>query len=159
MTYRKPLSAVVFALLAGLAIAQVDKTEQGIPDRDLGLSKTSVFEVTSPHRVVENQSSPGEEPLLPRVNPESPPATPHGVAEWLPITLISNMCVDCHEVEVKEEGEPTPIPASHFTDLRREPGKVGDKLAGARYNCIACHVSLTESKALVENRFAAPEGS
>jgi len=158
MTYPKLLGAVIFALLAGLAIAQVETTEQGTPDRELGLSKTSVFDVSSPEPVVENQSSPGEEPLLPRVNPVAPPMVPHGVADWLPITLESNMCVDCHEVEEKEEGEPTPIPASHFTDLRRDPGRIGDELVGARYNCIACHVSLTESEALVGNRFAVPEG-
>ena len=156
MTYSKFLSAVLFALLAGLATTQAETTEPATPDRELGLSKTSVFEVASPEAVVENQSSPGEAPLLPRVNHVAPPVVPHGVADWLPITIESNMCVDCHQVEEKEEGEPTPIPASHFTDLRREPRRVGRELVGARYLCVSCHIALTNSAALVENQFEIP---
>ena len=157
MTHPKLFIAVIFALLAGLAMIQAETPESGTPDREIGLSKTSVFEVFSPDLVVGNQSSPGDRPLIPRVNPAAPPVVPHGVADWLPITLESNMCVDCHQVEGKEEGEPTPIPASHFTDLRREPGRVGEELVGARYLCISCHISLTESAVLVENQFVIPE--
>ena len=66
------------------------------------------------------------------------------------------MCVDCHEVEEKVEGEPTPIPPSHYTDLRRSPDKVGDQLVGTRYFCVACHTGLTEARPVRENTFAIP---
>jgi hypothetical protein len=46
MIHLKPITAMIFLLLAGLAQAQGESPpEQGIPDTDLGLSKTSVFEV------------------------------------------------------------------------------------------------------------------
>lgn len=150
--------AVLVVLLVAPTLTQAESTSPGTPDREIGLSKTSVFDVASPEVVIENESSPGERPLVPRVNPIAPPVVPHGVAEWLPITRADNSCVDCHHVDEKVAGEPTPIPASHFTDLRHKPGQVGDELIGARYVCTACHVSLTESKALVENRFEVPAG-
>jgi cytochrome c-type protein NapB len=158
MTYSRSLLPVICILLAGVVLAQTETSEKGTPDRELGLSKASVFDIASPEPVVDNDSAPGERPLIDRVNSVAPPTVPHGIVDFLPVTLESNMCIDCHQIEEKQAGEPTPIPSSHYTDLRREPEKVGESVVGARYNCIACHVSLTEASALVENRFAIPQG-
>jgi nitrate reductase cytochrome c-type subunit len=38
--------------------------------------------------------------------------------------------------------------------LRKSPGKVGENLVGARYNCNQCHVSQTDAPALVGNTFS-----
>jgi cytochrome c-type protein NapB len=74
----------------------------------------------------------------------------HGIAEFLPITRSSNLCLDCHGVPgPKKKGEPTPVPASHFVDFRKAPGKKGEKVAGARWICTACHVPQTDAKPLV----------
>jgi cytochrome c-type protein NapB len=159
MTYSRSLLTVICMLSAGLVLAQAETPEKGTPDRELGLTKTSVFDIASPEPVVDNDSSPGERPLIARVNSVAPPTVPHGIADFLPVTLESNLCIDCHEVEEKQAGEPTPIPSSHYTDLRREPEAVGESVVGARYNCIACHVSLSEANALVENRFTIPQGT
>jgi len=56
-------------------------------------------------------------------------------------------------VKAKKPGEPTPLPASHYTDLRNAPGKVGDTVTGARWVCTSCHVPQTDAKPLVGNRF------
>jgi len=56
-------------------------------------------------------------------------------------------------VEEKEEGEPTPVPESHFHDLRNAPDERMEVVAGARYVCTTCHVTLTRTEPLVGNGF------
>jgi cytochrome c-type protein NapB len=127
----------------------------GIPDADLGLSKVSVFAVPAPPAAKPNDTVPGELPVLPRAYALAPPRIPHGIDGFLPITPKQNSCVDCHAVKEKKAGEPTPIPASHYVDLRNAPGKAGDQVAGARWVCISCHVPRTDAQPLVESRFVA----
>ena len=50
-------------------------------------------------------------------------------------------------------GQPTPLPASHYTDLRRAPGARGKEVAGARWTCVACHAARTDAEPLVMNGF------
>ena len=124
-----------------------------IPDRDLGLSKGAVSDVVDPPAELTNLSEPGDRPTTPRDFPQQPPRAPHGVEALLPITMDENQCMDCHAVEEKVEGEPTPIPVSHYTDLRNSPDTVGKGLVGARYVCVSCHVSQAANELLVENRY------
>ena len=124
-----------------------------VPDHALGLSKTSVFDVPAPPAVKQNDSAPGEQPVVPRAYALAPPRIPHGIDAFLPITPKSNACADCHSVTEKEKGQPTPIPASHYTDLRNAAGVRGDKVVGARWVCTSCHVPLTDAKPLVGNTF------
>lgn len=156
MTYFRTSIAIIVVLLAGLGLTRAETGEEGVPDTEISLRPESVFENPTPEATVENPAEPGESALHPRPNHVAPPVVSHAISDFLPITSDSNMCVDCHEVEEKVEGEPTPIPESHFTDLRRSPDKVGDQLVGARYFCIACHVSLTTAEALRENTFEVP---
>jgi cytochrome c-type protein NapB len=139
----------------GLVIAAIvfQGCSTGTPDAEIGLSKTSVFDTPSPAAVEVNQTMPGENPVHPRANAVEPPVIPHGIGDFLPITAGDNMCVACHAIDVKEEGSPTPIPESHYVDYRNSPDQVGDELAGARYNCVACHVSLTTTTPLVPNTY------
>ena len=136
-----------------LAVAGLSIESGGIPDTKIGLSKTSVFDVADPPPVNKDISDPGEGELLLRAFQDAPPLIPHGVAEFLPITRNDNQCIDCHEVPEKEPGEPTPIPKSHFTDLRNAPAKVGEMVVGARYICVSCHLSQTSADTLVGNDF------
>ena len=97
---------------------------------------------------------PGEKAVLPRAFPDAPPMVPHGIQAFLPITRAENACLSCHgEAKVKRPGEPTPIPASHHVDYRNAPGKIGEKVSGARWVCTACHVQQTDARQLVGNRF------
>lgn len=138
-------------LLVGSLLAQIGS--KGTTDTQIGLSKSSVFDTPAPEAILWNTSEPGDLALPMRGAPEEPPVIPHGVAEFLPILFDDNQCVDCHEVDVKEPGEPTPVPQSHYEDLRRAPGEYGDTIVGARFNCVSCHVSPGDNELLVESIF------
>ena len=75
-----------------------------VSDRDFGLSKSSVFEVPSPPEVTQNRTDPGEVPPVPPPFGEAPPIIPHGISDFVPVTLGENMCLECHLVEEKVEG-------------------------------------------------------
>ena len=125
-----------------------------IPDSQLGLSKTSVFDVPDPAVYTYTTAEPGGNPREARAYYIAPPVIPHQVADFLPITIEENGCLACHELGgPAAEGEPTPLPPSHATDLRNAPDKVGDELAGARWRCVACHVPKSDAPPLVGNDF------
>jgi nitrate reductase cytochrome c-type subunit len=153
------LQSLVLALLVLAPVtylAAEEETPPSTPDTGFGLSKTSVFDVPSPDPMPADGGDPGDQPVLPRFYDGSPPVIPHGIADFLPITRQEHLCLDCHEPETeaeKVEGEPTPIPRSHLTDLRLAPETVGDRVVGARYLCIACHVPNRAVSPLVDNRF------
>jgi len=152
----RQLSLALSLLLAAGLQAQGAKpaAPKATPDRDLGLSRQSVFEVPVPPRFTEEGSAPGEKPVLKRINREFPPMIPHGTADLLPITRASNLCLECHDTgATRKAGEPTPVPASHFVDLRRAPETRGRTVAGTRYYCTACHVPQTDAKPLVGNAY------
>lgn len=148
------LAGLVSVSLLLVGMLGSEQSERGIPDSKLGLSKTSVFGVPEPEVNLRNESDPGDRSVIARSFPGQPPMIPHGNDDFLPITLGENMCLDCHAVEVKEEGEPTPIPGSHYVDLRAAPQSRQDGVVGARYNCLSCHVSPGENALLVENIFS-----
>lgn len=127
-------------------------------DADLGLSKTSVFSTPVPAAAAPAGKEPGES------RPEAPyfegipPAVPHAVEPFLPLTIGGNMCLDCHDVpemagKTVEPGEPPPIPSSHYVDLRRSPGQAGKRLVGARFVCTQCHARMTSATPLVGNTY------
>jgi len=151
------LAMITAIVLVGLpvAVARPDESppDAPVPDHELGLSRGVVGEVASPPAEMTNTSDPGDLPTTSPDFPQQPPLVAHGVEEFLPITRNDNQCVDCHEVDEKVEGEPTPIPASHYTDLRNDPDTVGRKLVGARYACVTCHVSPGGNDPLVENHY------
>jgi len=149
-SFRLLLAIPALLVALGIAVAEETKAPKAIPDGEISLYPGSVFEVPVPPPVADNATDPGEAPLPPRPR-HLPPVIPHGIADFLPLTRGSNSCIDCHAVEKKVEGEATPIPQSHYVDLRNAPGKVGPKVAGARYNCVACHVAQTQAKPLVGN--------
>ena len=130
----------------------------GIPDTQLGLSRTSVFEVPTPpaHHAVTAAAK--EAPLPVRPYAGAPPVIPHAVEEHLPITIQANACLDCHGAgpdakRPANSSEPTPIPRDHYVDLRNAPDRAGAQIAGARWVCTACHVPQTDARPLVVNGF------
>jgi cytochrome c-type protein NapB len=156
---RRLVTAAVVAVSTACASQKPAPTQASapVPDAAIGLSKTSVFDALAPPAVKENDSVPGELPVVPRPYALAPPRIPHGIDAFLPITPKSNACADCHSVTEKEKGQPTPIPASHYTDLRDAPHLRGDKVVGARWVCTSCHVPLTDAKPLVGNAFGTAE--
>ena len=146
--------AILLLSFCSASLLMADPPAKPIPDRDLGLSRTSVFEAPAPPLYQDEASNPGEKPLPKRINREAPPVIPHSVADCLPITQSSNLCMDCHAIPgPKKKGEATPIPASHYVDLRRAPEAKGKQLAGARYVCISCHVPRTDAPPIVGSNY------
>lgn len=122
------------------------KAGKPVPDSELGLARGPVLATSAPDPVRPDTADPGSKPLLPRWNAVAPPMIPHGISDFLPIERSANACVDCHLIEEKGEGDPTPLPASHLSP----PAKEGDAsvVTGARWICVSCHVPLTDAKPL-----------
>ncbi len=147
---------VAWAQQEGAApVADASIADAPIADTQLGLSKGSVFDVPVPPVSAVNEADPGDLPLAPRAYPSAPPRVPHAVADFMPITRDENWCTDCHLLDwtAPEEGDPTPIPFSHYMDLRSESNDIGEEIVGARWVCVSCHVPVTDAPALVENTF------
>jgi cytochrome c-type protein NapB len=144
-------TVTLLSLIAALAAGCASAPATPVADSSLGLAKGSVFDIPTPPAVKDNDTGPGERPLLPRPYAIAPPRVPHGVSDFLPITRTQNACADCHAVKVKRPGEATPLPPSHYTDYRNAPDRVGSELAGARQVCTSCHVATTDARSLVEN--------
>jgi nitrate reductase cytochrome c-type subunit len=135
------------------ATAVTTESAAGIPDTEIGLSKSSVTDAPAPAAWTLDATEPGERPSRATAFPGAPPVIPHGVSEFLPLTSDENGCLMCHEPGEKVEGEPTPIPESHLTDFRKAPAVTGEELVGARINCVMCHVALTDAPPLVASEF------
>jgi cytochrome c-type protein NapB len=151
---RHPTMTHAAALLLAALPLLASAGPKPVKDTELGLSKPSVFDVPSPPAYKAEDSAPGEKPIPKRIGKEIPPVVPHAVGDFLPITVANNSCADCHAIPgPKKKGEATPIPASHYLDLRVQPPKKGDKLAGARWVCISCPVPRTDAPPAVANGY------
>jgi cytochrome c-type protein NapB len=153
------LLAVMMTAVSGCAHHRgASMTGAGIPDDKLGLSKTSVRDTPDPIVARHNSLDPGEADVVWPAFKGAPPVIPHGIVDFLPITIEMNACMDCHEMrdaigESMEIGDPSPMPRTHYTDLRRSPDQFGPAPVGARYVCTQCHVPQTDAAPLVENTF------
>ena len=126
----------------------VSRSDQGIADSQIGLSKVSVFDVPAPDPVNEREIDPDDAVAIGAAYDGAPPVIPHAIADFLPIVFDGNDCLDCHD-----DGDAKAIPPAHYTDLRSAPGEVRSEIAGARFVCVSCHVSQTTAPALMESDF------
>ena len=150
------LLALGVAFVAGCAQkGAVAPPEQaaGIPSKAIGLNKVEITQIPDPLLFRFVDSEPGDAPLPERPFYLSPPVITHTLEGMLPITRAVNECIECHEVDEREPGEPTPIPPSHFVDLRNAPDAKQDAVVGSRYNCVSCHVAQSDVLPLVESNF------
>jgi nitrate reductase cytochrome c-type subunit len=150
---------VVAALVVGcaerrpVAVPPPDGGSAGLPEEAVGLSPGRL-ESLPPLAPMPNVSGdPGEAPSIPAAYDGAPPVVPHAIADFVPIGREANACLDCHAAGEKVAGEPTPVPASHFVDLRDAPASRRDHVAGARWVCTACHVPATDAPPLVASEF------
>lgn len=159
MTLHRLIASLASSLVISAAASSALAAQPIAPD-SMGLSPGSVFEVPAPKVYTTKAGPPGQNRVLPRAYPGAPPQIPHDIGDFLPITSQNNACIACHNQpdnwgKPREPGTPTPIPQSHYTDLRNAPGKVTDRLMGARYTCSLCHVPQHDAAPLVENSFGA----
>jgi len=141
-------------LLGALLLAAcAAPSPKGIPADSIGLSKAGVEEVPEPPPYSPLAAEPGEATPQEPAYPGSPPVIAHAIADFLPITVDSNACVDCHGGSEGGAGEPTPIPASHYVDLRNAPADTAEEVVGSRWVCTSCHAVQTDAAPLVVNTF------
>jgi len=107
-----------------------------------------------------------------RAYQDAPPMIPHDVSDYLPITKNNNACLGCHSPSVAKSMGATPIPPTHYMNMR--PGdkfvngkyvpklnsldnqteiKKTHKLYAGRYNCSQCHAPQATNKLAVKNTF------
>jgi|WetSurMetagenome_2_1015567.scaffolds.fasta_scaffold293825_1 nitrate reductase (cytochrome), electron transfer subunit len=150
----KLLQCVLILTSTSLCFAEGNSS---ISDNELGLSKTDVKDVPSPEAYTFNPKFPGSNDFLPRAYVNAPPQIPHNIERFTPVTTKNNQCKGCHDRPqmwgTKRKGLPTPIPESHYTDMRNDPGTVTKKLVSARFVCTQCHVPQAATQPLVENGF------
>jgi cytochrome c-type protein NapB len=151
------IGAATVALGVSLSAAAVQ--DVAIPDGDLGLIKTSVFDNPAPPLVKWSNKDPGTATRRAhRSYDTAPPMITHTTKGMLPITRDSNTCKDCHMqpdlIGQKTTPEmPVPIPASHYVDVKK------GELNMARWNCDQCHREQANVKPLVANNFGQRHGT
>lgn len=139
---------LALALGAGTALA----ADKGLSEEQMGLSRTSVNADGTPDAFEYRQADPYSGGVLPRAYAGAPPQVPHSLEGLVPITRDNNACVACHQQpdqvgKRKVKGQPTALPASHYTDVKNNALHMG------RYNCTQCHTPQANVKSLVRNTF------
>ncbi|MEE9494824.1 MAG: nitrate reductase cytochrome c-type subunit [Gammaproteobacteria bacterium] len=125
-------------------------------EMNMGLSKDSVFDTPTPTAYDYSDAKPGKNEWLPRAWEGIPPQIPHRTEMYLPVVTADNQCLDCHDTP-KYIGKPknmdrtiknkSPMSRQHYTD------DTLDTMAGARFNCMQCHVPQSNAAPLVESTF------
>ncbi|MCR6590893.1 periplasmic nitrate reductase, small subunit, cytochrome c-type protein [Campylobacter insulaenigrae] len=144
------LSLAVATLISacGFAVKSVDS-------KDLGLRKTSLeSENIELLDVKYSQLSAGKSVLIERSFENAPPLIPHTLEDMLPIVKDNNICLSCHDQSIAKDVGATPLPNSHYFDLRKNKS-TKDMVSEARFNCTQCHVPQSDAKPLVNNTFEA----
>jgi len=119
-------------------------------------SGPSVFDVPTPTAPSFPTAKPGKVDRLVKAYSTAPPQINHRTAEYLPITMEDNGCLDCHDrrkllSKTWRKGKKLPMPDSHYGSFDK-PGNAED-VAGARYNCMQCHVAQSDAPLVVESSF------
>lgn len=142
-------------VLMGAALAlslHAVAADPGLAAEEMGLSKTPVTVDPDPAAFEYRQADPYSGGVLPRAYVGAPPQVPHGLDGLVPITRDSNTCLSCHQLpdqvgKKKVAGEPTPLPATHYTNVKKNALHMG------RYNCVQCHTPQADVSNLVGNTF------
>ena len=156
-----------FTFVLIFILTNCKKKETAIEDKKMGLIEDDLSGEYSTHLVEKpNYSivSPGSNKKLERSFENAPPMISHSVEGFLPINLKNNLCLTCHlPAQAKQIEGSTPMSKSHFTEYRPSKPPSYKKIEAfmheledfdrARYNCMQCHVTLTNVKVDIENLF------
>ena len=132
-----------------------------VSDTEIGLRKSTVENENDVEFFDINYggADAGTSQKIDRSFENAPPLISHTIEDMLPITIDNNMCLSCHIKEIAADMGATPIPTSHYVNMRGLLEK-GDKtelseISNERFNCDQCHVPQTDAKPLVKNYFEA----
>ena len=184
MTLGAITAALIFAGCGGgenatatpVAETKEAKVTPSITEESLGLRKTDLYseDTTTADKTAYHTEYPGTSKRFNRAYQDAPPMIPHDVGDFLPITKNNNACTGCHMPEVAPAMGATPIPPSHFLDMRPHHKFDGKKftksidnmknetdvkklthLSQARFNCSQCHAPQTTGTLAVNSTFEA----
>jgi nitrate reductase (cytochrome), electron transfer subunit len=93
--------------------------------------------------------------LVPRVWERQPPVIPHDT-RGQQIDRRHNRCLDCHQGAGPSLTGATAISATHYVN---RDGEALQRLAGARYFCLSCHVPQQSVPLLTGSRVSQPPAS
>lgn len=138
-----------------VAASSTAPTVESIKDDDLGLSKSSVYDVPAPTAVEFKGGDPGVNALIGKSYFTAPPMIPHSTKDMTPITRDFNLCKDCHVQPTMigqkiDPGVPVPAPASHYVNVEKGEFYMG------RWNCTQCHREQANVDVLVQSTFKKP---
>ncbi|QSZ42320.1 nitrate reductase [Sulfurimonas aquatica] len=152
------------------------KAVASVSEESLGLRKTDIYaeDDTLASKTSYRSAQPGTSTKIKRAYQDAPPMIPHDVSDFLPITADYNACVGCHAPDIAPAMGATPIPPSHYLDMRPRHICDGVKfkksidntknetdvkklthLSQARFNCSQCHAPQSQGNPSVENLFEA----
>ncbi|MDQ7044234.1 MAG: nitrate reductase cytochrome c-type subunit [Sulfurimonas sp.] len=158
------------------SVTHEEKAVASISEESLGLRKTNIYaeDDTIASKTEYRRAQAGESTKIKRAFQDAPPMIPHDVTDFLPITKDNNSCIGCHAPDIAPAMGATPIPPSHFLDMRPRHICDGVKfkksidntknetdikrlthLSQARYNCSQCHAPQSQGNPSVENLFEA----
>jgi hypothetical protein len=145
---------ILFAsIAAALAAVPLAGAQGGKPvdDASLGLQKGSVFDVPTPQPFSLDGS--GVKGAAKGAF-AAPPLVPHAVADYVPITIDKNACLDCHEKPGarKVKGGVPGAPAGHYA----KGGTGKPRVSGDYYNCELCHAPGADVPDPVANKAPKP---
>ena len=144
-----PLFLALLLVACGAETATVEApppaAAKAVPETAIGLYEGTIFDTLTPDAVTWEDRMPGSGEVLTRMVSGAPPAIPHGMTDFLPITREENGCIECHLSDDPDEEAPQ-LPDDHRTDLRAAPEVVGDATTPARWVCTACHVPVSDAK-------------
>ncbi len=150
------------------------KPVPSVSEESLGLRKTDIYSesTTTGDKTTYGADPAGASQKIKRAYQDAPPMIPHDVGDFLPITASNNACTGCHMPEIAPAMGATPIPPSHFLDMRphhKFDGKQFTKsidnmknetdvkklthLSQARFNCTQCHAPQSTGTIPVANTF------
>lgn len=147
-----------------------------VSEESLGLRKTDIYQEddTTASKTEYRGAQAGTSKKIKRAYQDAPPMIPHDVTDFLPVTRTNNACVGCHAPDIAPAMGATPIPPSHFLDMRPRHTCDGIKfkktvdnmknetdvkrlthLSQSRFNCTQCHAPQSQGNPSVENLFEA----
>ena len=173
-------ATLLFVGCGGVASPEQEATEvkpvASISEESLGLRKTDIYQEddTTASKTEYRGAQAGESTKIKRAYQDAPPMIPHDVEGFLPITRTNNACIGCHAPDIAPAMAATPIPPSHYLDMRPRHICDGVKfrkridntknetdvkklthLSQARFNCSQCHAPQSQGNPSVENLFEA----
>lgn len=142
----------------------IDEDELGYIYSDVNSADTEL-----PHKAAFAKATPGLAGTINRSFENAPPMIPHNTDGFFPIKINNNICFTCHLPDKAKESGATPLPKTHFTNLRPKMTEVEGKMVfeeqkeltqedlkkpnNAYFNCSQCHVPQAEISVNIENLF------